>query len=340
MKAVLFTFSRQGVQTSKRIMASLSPAWDCLLYAPEKYTEEGVQALTRDLACETGSRWAQVDALIYVAACGIAVRAIGPWLRDKTRDPAVICVDVKGCFAISLLSGHIGGANSLARTIAEAIGAIPVITTATDLNQRFAVDEWACKHGFVISSLAAAKAVSAAILEGDVPFQSDGPVNGPLPPGLIPGQDGPVGLCFSTRTKEPFDTTLRLIPKALVLGIGCRRGTSKAQILTAIEALFTQHGLDPRAIKACASITLKADEQGLVEACAHLGLPLVFHTPEALAALTGEFTASPFVQHITGVDNVCERSAAMGGGRIIIKKTAREGVTLALAEEHWEVQFG
>ncbi|MGI6653308.1 MAG: hypothetical protein ACOX55_04260 [Christensenellales bacterium] len=206
MKVYLFTYTRQGVNTSLKIRDCLAPDGQCTILAPERFSGEGVEPLIESLEKTVGALWQQADALIFVAAAGVAVRAIARFVKDKTTDPAVVCVDVMGQYAISLLSGHIGGGNRITRQIAQGINALPVITTATDINQRFAVDEWAQQQGFVISSMQAAKAVSAAILEGDVPMQADVQVMGAYTAGADPfGQraGGHCFFCFHARAIPP-----------------------------------------------------------------------------------------------------------------------------------------
>ena len=278
--------------------------------------------------------------MVFVGSCGIAVRKIAPYVHDKRTDPAVLCVDELGTFVIPLLSGHIGGANALARKLAESLHATPVITTATDINRKFSVDTWATEHGCAISSMKLAKAVSAAILEGDIPLKSDFPIVGNLPNGVIPGENGNLGIYLTITDKEPFENTLRLTPKLLHLGIGCRRGTEKEAIANAVEQVFRENGLDFRAVKCAASIDLKQDEEGLLSFCKEQNVPIQFYTAQELESVPGEFTPSPFVQKVTGVDNVCERSALVGADNLIVKKTACHGVTVAVAMENWEVHFG
>lgn len=339
MRACLFTYTRQGVETSQRIRDCLKPDWDCQIFAPQRFAAGNVQELCGSLEEATGSQWNEVDAFIFVSAAGVAVRAIAPFIKDKTVDPAVVCVDVAGIYAISLLSGHIGGGNQLTRRIAKGIDAAPVITTATDINARFAVDEWAKQHGFEISSMQVAKEVSAAILEGDVSFNADVDITGTLPPGLSLSAQLPVGVMVSVSTREPFPCTLRLIPKVFTLGIGCRKGTSEKQIGQAVQTAFEKKQLDMRAIKQAASIDIKREEQGLLSFCDRYGIPITFYSAQQLNALPGAFTASGFVKKVTGVDNVCERAALMGGGQLIVPKTAVDGVTVAVSEASWEVQF-
>lgn len=337
-QAAVFFFSRQGGETARRIAAFLRLEYDCRLFAAQKYAGDGAEPIQGGIGEFTGTLMGEMDALVYVGACGIAVRAIAPHIRSKTTDPAVLCVDELGRFCIALLSGHIGGGNRLANAVAGAIGAVPVITTATDINGRFSVDTWAAERGFRIGSMEAAKEVSAAILQRDIPICSDRPIVKPLPQGLYEGGEGELGICVSTRTKKPFQNTLSIIPPVLVLGIGCRRNAPMGAIEDAVKTVLLQNELDIRAVGQVASIELKADEEGLLEFCRKNGFPARFYTAEELQAAPGEFTPSPLVKRVTGVENVCERSAALSG-EIIVKKTVCNSVTVAVAEKDWEVSF-
>ncbi len=339
MKACIFTYTKQGIQTCQKIKVALEPQWSCDVFAPERFSAKGIEPLCGRREKTVDGLWHKADAFIFVAATGIAARAIAPLIKDKTVDPAVVCVDVAGKYAISLLSGHIGGGNRLAKQIAQAIGALPVITTATDINQRFAVDEWAQEHGYVISSMQMAKEVSAAILERDIPIRAEVPMSGALPAGLTVSDKGPIGISFSVYTHDPYPRTLRLIPKVLTIGIGCRKGTTVAQIEIAVKTTLHTHGLDARAIWQVASIDLKKEEAGLISFCESWGVPLTFYSAEELGSLNGKFTASTFVKQTTGVDNVCERAAMMQGNKLLVPKTAANGVAIAVAIKAWEVQF-
>lgn len=338
MTAALFAYSRRGMETGRKIREVLGEETVC--FAPERLAGEGYAPIPKPSRDFYGAQFAQRQVLIFVGSCGIAVREIAPFVASKTSDPAVVCLDEGGNFVISLLSGHIGGANALTRQLAEALGATPVITTATDVNQKFSVDTWATENGYVLSDLKAAKAVSAAILEGPVPLKSDFPIRGKLPTGVTAGDSGKAGISLTWGTEEPFDVTLRLIPKALHLGIGCRKGISAQAVRDAVSAVLERHGIDRRAIARAASIDLKAQEGGLLEVCEENHWPVTFYTAEELLAVEGTTASSAFVRSVTGVDNVCERAALAGAERLLIEKTALGGVTVALAAEHWEVDFG
>lgn len=336
MKLAVFAFTRRGCETARKGAKALKPD-QCRMFAPAKFGQPDFEDYQPPLADFAGPLFSWADAILFVGSTGMAVRAIAPWVRDKKTDPAVIVTDEGGQFVISLLSGHIGGANELARLLAEALGATPVITTATDVSGKFSVDHWAARNGLTIGSMAAAKAVSAAILEGEVPMVCDFPLRSPLPAGVVLGNEGPVGIYIGWRDCSPFDITLRLIPKVLNLGIGCRRGVPEEKIAEAVSRVLGPIPME--AICKVVSIDLKKDEPGLLSFCAHRDLPVVFYSAEELRRVPGDFPVSPRVQKITGVDNVCQRSAMLDGKRCITPKTAMEGVTVAVAETEWEAVF-
>lgn len=141
MKIAIFAYSRGGCATARRVCAAL-PEAETLCYTMPRFEEAGFLPLAKDIYRE---RFSSADALIFIGACGIAVREIAPYLASKKTDPAVLCIDDKMQFVIPLLSGHIGGANDLARRLAAVLGASAVITTATDVNGKFAADAWAAK---------------------------------------------------------------------------------------------------------------------------------------------------------------------------------------------------
>ncbi len=339
MKLAVFAYSRRGCALARKVLEAL-PEAEKACYTLPRFEEAGFLPIPQPSLPFYGELFQSMDALVFVGAAGIAVRSIAPHVRSKKTDPAVLCLDELGTWVIPLLSGHIGGANALARNLAGALGAQCVLTTATDVNHRFSVDTWATEHGYALSSMAAAKAVSAAILERDVPFLSGLPVLTDPAPGLAAGESGSVGIYIGWEKKEPFDTTLRLVPKALHLGVGCRRGTAEETIREAVEGTLEKAGVDPAAICCAASIDLKKDEGGLLAFCERMGWPIRFYTAEELKALPGDFTPSEFVAKVTGVDNVCERAALMGAEKLILHKTAVNGVTVALAAEKTEVRFG
>ncbi|MBR2742517.1 MAG: cobalt-precorrin 5A hydrolase [Clostridia bacterium] len=339
MKISMFAYTNSGRGLIERMKAFFEGD-EVKMYVPKRLSADGFFVIPDASAPLYEALFNQSDALIFAGSCGIAIRCIAPYIRDKRTDPAVLAIDEAGRFVIPLLSGHIGGANALAERIAARSGAAAVITTATDVRGRFSPDAWAAKNGLIIDDTDAAKAVSAAILERDVPLLCELPVTGGLPAGVYEGESGDVGILIGFTTHgAPFEKTLRLIPKILRVGIGCKRGTGAERIRAAVSDVFTREGLDLRAVKCFATIDMKADEPGLKDYCCAEKKPLEVYSAEELRAVSGEFEPSDFVKSITGVDNVCERAAMAGAHRLIVKKTARDGVTVAVAAQYTEVRF-
>lgn len=338
MKAAIFAYSRQGCKTARRVMEYFHGC-EVKAFTLVRFDEPGFGKLEKPSADFYGPLFRWADTMVFVGSIGIAVREIAPHVKSKLTDPAVIAVDELAGFVVPLLSGHIGGGNDLALALAAHLDAVPVITTATDIHKKFSVDAWAARQDLFIADLNAAKRVSAEILERPVPLTADTPIVTDLPNGIVNANAGPIGICISCYQKKPFDDTLLLVPPVLRLGLGCRRGISAQDITLAVEQVLSEHGLHRKAIKCAASIDLKANETGLLAFCKAWDLPVAFYSSTQLRQVPGDFTPSQFVCQITGVDNVCERAAMVGAEKLLVKKTAHNGVTVAIAEEHWEVRF-
>lgn len=281
------------------------------------------------------------DALIYIGATGIAVRAVAPFLKSKTCDPAVLVLDDRGRFCIPLVSGHLGGANALARRVAELIDAIPVITTATDNHGVFAIDTWAKAQGFTLENPQGIKTVSSQLLEGKtVRIRCDFPTAGRIPEGLVLVHEKPYDAAITIKPKTN-QSTLFLIPPVACVGVGCRKNIALEALEEAYHMLLRKGGIDPAAVCGLYSIDLKAEEPALLALAEKLGLPLITYSAAQLNGVKGNFSASAFVQKTTGTDNVCERSAVLGsgGGRLILKKNAGNGVTMAMAFKDLTIQW-
>ena len=315
-RIAFLSFTERGRVLAEQLCAALGGRADC--------TRDGTDLRTWTERCFSDS-----SALVYIGAVGIAVRAVGPLLRSKATDPAVVAVDELGRFAVPLASGHLGGANALARRIASVCGATPVITTATDVNGVFAVDEWARIQGLSVVETERIKAVSAGVLAGEpVTVCSAFPILGEPPEGIVPTPEEPADVYLDVARRPG----LCLVPQALILGVGCRRGVTREQLDRAFERFCAERNIWPQAVAAAASIDRKADEAGLLEFCTARDIELLTFTAEELKAVPGQFTASAFVMEQVGVDNVCERSAVLAsGGKLLSGKWTDSGVTFALA---------
>lgn len=310
-------------------------------YVPGKYAGEEMEAFA-DLHQIAGTLFRETDILIFIGACGIAVRAIAPFLKHKMEDPGVLVMDECGTYVISLLSGHVGGANEFARKVGEMTGAEPVITTATDRNGLFAVDDWAVKNNLRIRDAASVKEISSRILAGEkVGFRSDFPVKGKLPRALTAeAAEAGIAVCYDCDTPY-FPVTCRLVPLDLVVGMGCRRGKSFSRLEGFLRRVFRERGLETERIGLLSSIDVKGEEEGLQMLAEALHVRLQTFSAQELSEAVGDFTGSAFVEKQTGVDNVCERSASLGsrGGRILVPKQTFDGMTLAVCQREVILQF-
>lgn len=352
----MLCFSLTGLDTGERLKGGLEDrGHEVLLDKKSKYIPDSISGSHVQW---TERQFQDAEAIIFIGACGIAVRSIAPYVRSKKKDPAVLVIDECGRFAISLLSGHLGGANELTVTAAEILSAQPVVTTATDLHGRFAVDMFAKKNGCSIFCMTAAKEVSAVLLAGrQAGFYSEFPWDGDLPEGLVPcdetgapseeglaGADLPLscGVAVTVHSGcRPFPSTVQVVPRCVTLGMGCRRDKDAEGILKSAEACISGNGIFPEAVANIASIDLKKDEKGLIALAEEWELPFETYSERELSALVGDFTPSSFVRSVTGVENVCERSAVLGSGQgtLIQRKTGRDGVTTALAVKKWRIRF-
>ena len=296
---------------------------------------------------------------IFITAAGIAVRVTAPLLRGKALDPAVLVIDQRGRFVISLLSGHLGGGNAMAARAAAVLDATPIITTATDVEELPALDTLAREKGIAIANLGAVKAVSASLLAGrDVLlhdpddclglrngrwgtlFQEEPDLGRSLEPDGDPAARVIVTERAVLRSPEAPEAVpgfpagwLILHPRRLFVGVGCRKGAPERDIRRHIRAVLASAGLAPEAVAGLASIEDKQKEPGLLRAAESLGLPLRFFSAAELAVYPVS-APSPKALERFGVQGVCEPSAlaaAGNGARLVIAKRADRNVTVAVA---------
>lgn len=296
------------------------------------------------------------DRVLCIMATGIVVRTIAPYIQHKSKDPAVMVMDEKGTFAISLLSGHLGGANEWTAEVAALVGATPVITTATDVNGLVAPDVLARRFQWQVLNFVGIRHVNAALVAGkNITYYIDKELPQAtayatelealaLPvimadmtdeaSSTIWQSDEPKVL-ISARHVPYHEATLRLVPKILALGMGCRRGTAKEHLARIIEQALAQVGYEKAAICGLASVNVKADEAGLLEVAEELGVPITFYTPEEMQPIIDKYKLkeSQFVKKTIGVGNVCETTALLlsQNKEVLLHKTAEQGTTIAIA---------
>lgn len=276
---------------------------------------------------------------VFIFSTGIAVRLIAPLLKSKMTDPAVVVVDDNGTHAVSLISGHIGGANALAKKVAVILHARPVITTATDTNGLPAIDVIAKEKKLYIETPRNIKRINMAFLTGE-------PLDLYDPLGLIEKELQGISVVKGSSQAPSLEKiycsheigsvsreTMVLRPPVLSVGIGCNRGTGVEDIYDFLTQVFKEGDLSMHSIKGLSSIDLKKNEPGLLSLAEKMNLPLDFHTREVLNSVTSIETPSSMVEKHVGVKSVSEASAILSAvhGRLLISKKKNKDVTLAVA---------
>ena len=288
------------------------------------------------------------NAMLFIGACGIAVRAVAPHLTDKLHDRPVLVMDEKGRYVIPILSGHMGGANELALLLAEKTGAEPVITTATDQNGKFAVDLFAKRNGLFIVNREGIAKVSSKVLAGEeitIGIERGHREEGqPVPDGVSVTDypsDRPVDVIVASRDIMSAGT-LFLRPREYVIGMGCKKGKAAEEIASFLSGKMEELGISAGQVLALASVSQKKEEHGIISWCLKENIPFYTYSARELQGVEGEFQKSSFVKEQVGVDNVCERAAVKacgGSGKLIAPKEARDGMTIAVAKREWSVTF-
>ncbi len=293
------------------------------------------------------------DSLIFVMAVGITVRVIAPYIKDKTKDPAVVSIDEKGNYVVSILSGHLGGANRLTEKIAKEIKALPIITTASDVLETKSVDMIAIDEGLKINNMNQAKKITSIVVNGDkVGVLSKVDLKENLPDEYIL-YDSLEALekdfCENVirgaliidvyKSKIPKNIpTAYLIPKKIVIGIGCRKGKSGEEIFKFINKNLDEFGIFEKSIKIISSAWIKKNEEGIIQAGKILNANVKFYDKEQIEDVQDKFENSEFVMKTIGVRNVAEPCGylASNHGKNIMKKKKNNGITLSIWYEKGE----
>ncbi|MGI6776951.1 MAG: cobalt-precorrin 5A hydrolase [Acetivibrionales bacterium] len=349
MKIAVVAITRNGAELALRIGYDLKADIYIKSEFIERYIITGemffIHPVTADFSAFVGKIFKSYDGIVFVMACGIVVRTIAPFIKDKVNDPAVVVVDEKGNHAISLISGHIGGANKLAREVAAITRGVPVITTATDISGVMAFDVLAAENNSWIENIQDLKLISSELVNGGkVHFFTDNMLSGEFPQNIIyegsqgaPGKVYHKAVVLTNNIKFPVkaETVLIIRPRNLILGIGCKKGTRKSSIEKAVIDFLQKNNKSIFSLKEVISIDLKKEEKGIVEFCMDKNLNFRTISAEVIKTIENRFAGSEFVKKTTGVGSVAEACAVLGGEntKLICRKTVYKGITLALAEE-------
>ena len=358
-RTAILSVSERGAKLGQRIKSLVAPHADC--FEKENRPSGGEAIYFDSLKNHMGQIFKDYDQVLCIMALGIVVRMIAPYIEHKSKDPAIVVMDEVGHHVISLLSGHLGGANEWTQSISLAIDADPVITTATDVNGLPAPDVLARHEHLLVDDFQTLINVNSAIVGGE---RVDYYIDASLPNAehleqaakAHIGEHGMVYVvsleelasipCKNESTEEgdsrvvitdkviaEYGHQLILRPRTYTIGIG---DTPKELILDAIQQSLAAHKLSPKSLVTAASVIVKQDEVGLLEAMQIMGWPIVFYTQDEMAPLIEEqeLKESNFVKGTIGVGNVCETTALLAAkSRTLIQhKTIYPKTTVAIAQ--------
>ena len=335
MRTAVYCVSKNGYETCLKIRNSVYK--NLHIYVSQRVTNmlnlesenlENLFVINERVPILLEKTFDKYDLHIFVAALGAVVRIIEGKFKSKDTDPAVITVDDHANFVISLLSGHLGGANEECKKIANGIGAIPVITTASDVSGKIAVDTLSQKIKAKLESLEDAKRVTSLIVNGEN-------VSIHLPKNIVENDKNCAGAIIVSNRKNIEIS--KIIPKNIILGIGCKRNTPKEKIIEKINYVMETQNLEMSSIKRSASAWVKSDEIGLLEAMEELSIPIEFFEKEEILKVENLVEErSEFVKNqigVYGVSEPCAYLASSKRGSFLVKKVKLGGVTISIFEE-------
>jgi cobalt-precorrin 5A hydrolase len=351
----VIAITRHGVATALKINSALTAAsLKCTVYTPEKYRQNGVVTLDKKFFDFLKEIYSKVDGIVAVMATGITIRSVAPLLESKLTDPAVVGVDASGKFVISLLSGHLGGANELTHIIAQGINAVPVITTASDILGKQSVDELARKLYLKIENPESLVALNSSIVNGDrvvvvlvgdikMPSDAFGAYETRVARNTtealenIGGFDAGVMVATEPLTVTKFTKPFTILkPRQIIVGLGARKEASAESMIQAVNLSLENLHIPLSRVQAFATVDIKRTSQPMLDAVAKLGAPIEFLSLEELSTVTycDLSPDSAMVQRKIGIGGVCERAALKVAGpnsKLILKKQKLNGVTVAVA---------
>lgn len=325
MKTAVVTFTNQG----DLIAEKLNKHMDIHLYSKKQQEDFNFKEVSKKLMKEC-------EAIIFISSTGIAVRAIAPYLISKTEDPAVVVIDNSSKYVISLLSGHLGGANELTLKLAKILDAEAVITTATDNLNKVAPDMIAKDNNLIIDDMKKAKLIAADLVQGYKVGFIDEKNEIELPKGYINDLQEARSLVYVTNKdkiesfKDKF--TLKLIRRDIVLGIGCRKDYDPDTMLQNVLKTLKENNIDRRSIKTIATVEIKKDEKAIIALAEELNAELKIFTIEDIRAIQHKYEGSDFVEKTIGVRAVAEPCVELAGGMVFVGKTKISGMTFSAGE--------
>ena len=323
MEVAVISVTKQGDLIADKIGANLNVK----LFS--KYRNEAF-----NLKIVTEEAMKNYKCVIFISSTGIAVRSIAPFIKSKVQDPAVVVIDCTGKFVVSLLSGHLGGANELTLKISEIVNAQPIITTASDNLGFDAPDMIAKANDLVITDFHKAKEIAALLVHKKKVAFIDEDDGIQCPKGYCEDVNKAEGIVYVTnKSHVPMQnklTALKLIRQNIVIGIGCKKNYPKGKMLNKVKEAFSNYNLDIRAIRTISTVEVKKKETAILELSKTLNVPLEIWTIDEIRTVEHKYKGSDFVKKAIGVSSVSEPSVELSGGEIMANKLSMDGMTLCI----------
>lgn len=321
MKLAVVTVTEKGVRNGLKIKEKI----DCDVFTISKFMKDKIFLIENGLQNFFEKNLLKYDTFLFITATGIAVRTIAPFIKSKDKDPAVLTMDEEGNFIISLLSGHLGGANEAAKILGEITGAVPVISTASDVSGKIAVDTIAMKINGKLESLESAKKVTSLIVAGkEVDIKVPENMENENPQGVI---------LISNRKNIEI---AKIIPQNIVVGIGCKKNKEAEKIISAVKNSFENLNLCEESIRIFATADIKENEAGIIGTAEYFGKELKIISREDIQKIENNFETSQFVKKSIGVGAVsapCAFIEGKGKGKFLSEKLKYDGITISIFEE-------
>lgn len=290
----------------------------------------------KDLKSVTKEFMQELEGVIFISSTGIAVRLIAPYLKSKAKDPAVVVVDVNNNFTISLVSGHLGGANRLTSKVAKILNNIEVITTATDGMNIVAPDMIAKENDLVIDNLKICKDVAALLVNGKKVYFNDEKDIISTPKGYIKEKEIRDDMILVTNKLniQKKNNLLKLVRKDVVLGIGCRKDTDEKKLREFVLKVLEENNYDKRSVIKIGSIDVKKNEKAIISLAKYLGCEFITFNKHEINSVDEDYEGSNFVFKTVGVRCVCEPVIYLMDAKVKVKKIKYEGMTLSIGEKY------
>ena len=324
-KVAIISITKRGDEIMDTIAAN--EAYEYTLYSSALSKQIKLGNIVKDI-------FTKVDALVFITSLGICVRVIAPYIQSKTTDPAVVCIPNSAQASISVLSGHLGGANELTRFLANQLDCMPIITTATDSLGIKSPDMIAQENGLIIESMQDCKKMASILVEGGI-VAVLGETTEAIGKGYVKheeGKDYDGIINITNKTDKKSEPSLNLIRKNIVLGVGCKKDYSPDDMRVKVINFLNEKNIHEKAIAKICSVDIKKNEKAIIDLSRYLDAEYITYSVEQIKEIEHLFKGSAFVKSAIGIGAVAEPCVHLAGAEIVEPKINLEGMTLAIGE--------